>query len=377
MRKLLAEADGGRLLGELETKGNITLPLPDGPVTLDSDDIQVRLQAKEGWAAAQGHAVVVVLATELTPELIREGLARELVRTIQDRRKEMGCQFTDRIVVGVVTESAELQSGDRAISGLHPRRDAGGRVVTWRSARTLSQWRSKWRVIALTLYVKVVARLIEHEPCAQSLDQEPFRIAVLISGGGTTLRNFIEKIAAGQLPVEIALVVSSSPTARGLQFARDAGIPSVVIERKSFANQDDFSRAIFDHCRRARADLVVMAGFLKRVTIPADFANRVVNIHPALVPAFCGEGFYGHRVHEAVLEYGAKLSGCTVHFADNQYDHGPVIVQRAVPVLDDDTPETLAARVFEAECEAYPEALRLIAAGRVSVEGRRVRIKPE
>ena len=120
-----------------------------------------------------------------------------------------------------------------------------------------------------------------------------------------------------------------------------------------------------------------MGGFLKRVTIPEDFANRVVNIHPALVPAFCGEGFYGHRVHEAVLEYGAKLSGCTVHFADNQYDHGPVILQRAVPVLDDDTPETLAARVFEAECEAYPEAIRLIAAGRVAVEGRRVRIRPE
>ena len=207
------------------------------------------------------------------------------------------------------------------------------------------------------------------------MSSPPFRIAVLISGGGTTLRNFIEKIAAGQLPVEIALVVSSSPTARGLQFAREAGIPSVVIERKGFADQDDFSRAIFDHCRRARADLVVMGGFLKRVTIPDDFANRVVNIHPALVPAFCGEGFYGHRVHEAVLEYGAKLSGCTVHFADNQYDHGPVIVQRAVPVLDDDTPETLAARVFEAECEAYPEAMRLIAAGRVSVEGRRVRIQ--
>jgi phosphoribosylglycinamide formyltransferase-1 len=209
------------------------------------------------------------------------------------------------------------------------------------------------------------------------MSSPPFRIAVLISGGGTTLRNFIDKIRAGQLPVEIALVVSSSPTARGLQFARDAGIPIAVIERKGFATQDDFSRAIFDHCRGARADLVVMGGFLKRVTIPADFTNRVVNIHPALVPAFCGDGFYGHRVHEAVLAYGAKLSGCTVHFADNQYDHGPVILQRAVPVLDDDAPETLAARVFEAECEAYPEALRLIAAGRVTVEDRRVRIKPE
>lgn len=205
----------------------------------------------------------------------------------------------------------------------------------------------------------------------------PFRIAVLISGGGTTLRNFIEKIRAGQLPIEIGLVVASSPAAQGLCFAHEAGIPSVVIERKNFASQDAFSAAIFEHCRQTRADLVAMAGFLKRITIPEDFAHRVVNIHPALIPAFCGEGFYGHHVHESVLEYGAKLSGCTVHFADNQYDHGPVIVQRTVPVLDDDTPATLAARVFEAECEAYPEALRLIAAGRVTVEGRRVRIRPE
>lgn len=205
----------------------------------------------------------------------------------------------------------------------------------------------------------------------------PFRIAVLISGGGTTLRNFIEKIDAGQLPIEIALVISNSPGARGLQFAHDADIPSVVIEHKNFADQDSFSREIFDHCRRVGTDLVVMAGFLKRITIPEDFSNRVVNIHPALIPSFCGEGFYGHHVHESVLEYGAKLSGCTVHFADNQYDHGPVIVQQAVPVLDNDTPKELAARVFEAECEAYPEALRLIAARRVTVEGRRVRITPD
>ena len=207
--------------------------------------------------------------------------------------------------------------------------------------------------------------------------QKPFRIAVLISGGGTTLQNMIEKIDTGRLPVEIALVISSSPTAGGLQFAHDAGVPSVVVERNSSPDQEAFSYTIFDHCRRAGADLVVMAGFLKRITIPEDFANRVVNIHPALIPAFCGEGFYGRRVHQSVLDHGAKLSGCTVHFADNQYDHGPVIVQRAVPVLDDDTPEALAARVFEAECEAYPEALRLIAAGRVRVEGRRVSITPD
>jgi phosphoribosylglycinamide formyltransferase 1 len=203
-----------------------------------------------------------------------------------------------------------------------------------------------------------------------------FRMVVLISGGGTTLKNLIEKIAAGCLRVEIALVVSSGATARGLQIAADAGIPTAVVQSKQFLSQNDFSACVFDHCRNAGADLVVMAGFLKRVTVPEDFINRVVNIHPGLIPAFCGEGFYGHRVHQAVLDYGAKLSGCTVHFADNQYDHGPVILQRAVPVLDDDTAETLAARVFEAECAAYPEAIQLIADGGVRVEGRKVRVLP-
>ena len=202
----------------------------------------------------------------------------------------------------------------------------------------------------------------------------PFRIAVLISGGGTTLKNLIHKIQAGRLRVQIALVISSSPTARGLQFAQDAGIPTAVVPSNHFASQEEFSRAILDPCRAAKIDLVVMAGFLKRVTIADDFASRVTNIHPGLIPAFCGQGFYGHHVHQAVIDYGAKLSGCTIHFADNQYDHGPVILQRAVPVLDDDTPDTLAARIFEAECEAYPEAIQLIADRRVRVEGRKVRI---
>ncbi len=118
-----------------------------------------------------------------------------------------------------------------------------------------------------------------------------------------------------------------------------------------------------------------MGGYLTHVLIPPDFENRVLNIHPALIPAFCGRGFYGHHVHEAVLEYGAKVSGCTVHFVDNQYDHGPIILQKVVPVLDDDTPDSLAARVFAAECEAYPEALRLLGRGKVVVEGRSVRVQ--
>jgi len=209
-----------------------------------------------------------------------------------------------------------------------------------------------------------------------SSSTRPVRIAVLISGGGTTLRNLIQRIEAGTLDAEILLVVSSTSKAGGLQFAEQAKIPSAVVRRKDFDSQDAFSAAIFDGCRQAGVDLVVMGGFLKRVTIPDDFTNRVINIHPALIPSFCGEGMYGHSVHEAVLDYGAKVSGCTVHFADNQYDHGPVIVQKAVPVMDDDTPKTLAARVFEAECEAYPEVLNLIAAGRVTLDGRRVRVAP-
>src|SRR5262249_30692129 len=135
-----------------------------------------------------------------------------------------------------------------------------------------------------------------------------------------------------------------------------------------------FSDTIFEHCRALSADLVTLAGFLKLLKIPADFAGRVMNIHPALLPAFCGQGMYGHRVHEAVLESGARASGCTVHFVDDQYDHGPVILQRVVPVLDDDTPETLAGRVFEQECEAYPEAIRLFAADLMKIEGNRVQI---
>ena len=215
-----------------------------------------------------------------------------------------------------------------------------------------------------------------HTPVLEFPPRSPLKLAVLISGGGTTLRNLLAKIAAGDLDARIDLVMSSNPKARGLEYAREAGTKIAVLEQKQFASLEEYSRAIFDACRASQCDIVVMAGFLKFVTIPADFEFRVVNIHPGLIPAFCGLGFYGHHVHQAVLDYGAKLSGCTVHFVDNQYDHGPIILQRAVPVLDDDDAETLATRVFEAECDAFPEALRLIGAGRVSVAGRKVMIRP-
>ncbi|HEY2827263.1 MAG TPA: phosphoribosylglycinamide formyltransferase, partial [Pirellulales bacterium] len=189
-----------------------------------------------------------------------------------------------------------------------------------------------------------------------------------ISGGGTTLRNLLKKIAAGKLDAKIELVISSSSKAGGLEFARAAAIPTLVVPQSNFPTPQEFSEAVFGPCRQAGVHLVVMAGFLKHVLIPADFKHRVTNIHPALIPNFCGAGMYGQRVHEAVLQSGARMTGCTVHFVDDEYDHGPIILQRSVPVLEDDTPDKLAARVFAAECEAYPEALRMIAKGRVRVE---------
>jgi phosphoribosylglycinamide formyltransferase-1 len=203
----------------------------------------------------------------------------------------------------------------------------------------------------------------------------PLPIAVLISGGGTTLRNLIERIDAGTLPVDIRLVISSSPDAQGLKYAAEANIPSLVVEKQRSVSPEAFSESVFAPCRAVQVRYVAMGGFLKHVIIPADFENRVVNIHPSLIPAFCGQGMYGLKVHQAVLDYGAKVTGCTVHFVDNQYDHGPILLQRPVAVQDDDTAESLQARVFEVECEAYPEALALLAGNRVQVVSRHARIR--
>jgi len=205
----------------------------------------------------------------------------------------------------------------------------------------------------------------------------PANLAVLLSGSGRTLQNFIHRIEAGRLSARITVVVSSRADAYGLVRAREHGIPTAVVPSRKY--RDDFdamSRAILVELSRYPVDLVAMAGFMCFFHIPPHLVGRVMNIHPALIPSFCGRGWYGHRVHEAVLAHGCKVSGCTVHFADNEYDHGPIIIQRCVPVLEDDTPDTLAARVFEQECEAYPEAIQLFAEGRLRIEGRRVRVLP-
>ena len=182
-------------------------------------------------------------------------------------------------------------------------------------------------------------------------------LAVLISGTGRTLKNLIER----DLPARIRVVLSSVAGAKGLDFARDAGIPAVTVERKSFGDEDAFSRALDAALEPYAVDLVLMAGLIHLWKFPPRYERKVLNIHPALLPEFGGKGYYGRRVHEAVLASGAKESGCTVHFADHDYDHGPVVLQKRVPVKPDDTPDTLAARVFEQECEAYPEAIRKLA----------------
>lgn len=189
----------------------------------------------------------------------------------------------------------------------------------------------------------------------------PVAIAVLLSGGGTTLQNLIDRIAAGTLSARIVQVISSKPDVFGVERAKRAGLPVEVLRRRDFPSVEAFSEQVFERCRRAGAGLVCLAGFLQLLRVPADFEERVLNIHPALLPKFGGQGMYGHHVHKAVLAAGETESGCTVHVVDNEYDHGPVILQRRVPVLPGDTPETLAARVFEQECEAYPEAIRLFA----------------
>jgi phosphoribosylglycinamide formyltransferase-1 len=199
-------------------------------------------------------------------------------------------------------------------------------------------------------------------------------LAVLASGSGTTLQNLLDRIATKSLGARINVVIASRPNILALERAAKAAIPAHIIDRKSFSNSDEFSKPIFKLLDEQNIDLVCLAGWLCMLKIPPRYENRLINIHPALLPSFGGGGMYGTRVHEAVLAHGCKISGCTVHFVDEKYDNGPIILQRACPVLENDTPDTLAKRVFEEEKIAYPQAIRLIQQGRVKISGRRVQI---
>jgi formyltetrahydrofolate-dependent phosphoribosylglycinamide formyltransferase len=204
----------------------------------------------------------------------------------------------------------------------------------------------------------------------------PLKIAVLLSGGGRTLQNFIDLRNTAQLNVEIPIVIGSKANLGGLERAKTAKLPTAAVDRKKFASLRQYCDEVFAHCDRAGVDLICLAGWLCLLEIPDRYLGRAINIHPALLPCFGGKGMFGHHVHQAVLDHGCKISGCTVHFLDNTYDTGPIIIQRTCPVLEDDTADTLAARVFEQEMIAYPEAIRLFAQGRLKIDGRRVRITP-
>lgn len=203
------------------------------------------------------------------------------------------------------------------------------------------------------------------------------RLVVMVSGGGTNLQAVLDACAEGRIPARVVGVISSKPGVYALERAKRSGVPSVVISPKDFADQTAHNTAIINAIENFGGQAVVLAGYMS--ILGPMLVNRypIVNIHPALIPSFCGKGYYGRRVHEAVLEYGAKVSGATVHFVDEGTDTGPIIMQKCVPVLDDDTPETLAARVLKVEHEILPASVALLCKGRLRVEGRRVRILPE
>jgi len=197
---------------------------------------------------------------------------------------------------------------------------------------------------------------------------KPTRLGILISGGGRTMVNIQNQIEAGDLNAEIVLVISSRSDVKGIERARSIGLEPRIIRRKDFDDIDSFSNKIFEELKEAGVDLVIQAGWLCLWHIPPEYDNRVMNIHPALLPSFGGQGMWGRHVHEAVLKAGCKISGCTVHFCTNEYDVGPIIVQRSCAVKDDDDSDSLAARVFQQECIAYPEAIRLFCENRLAIE---------
>lgn len=203
------------------------------------------------------------------------------------------------------------------------------------------------------------------------------KIAVLISGSGTTLQNIIDCCASGAIDGEIVCVVASRANAYGLTRADNSDIPNTTVLRKEFDTANAFSNAIWDYVDPHEPDLIVLAGFMSLLNVPSRYEGHIMNVHPALIPSFCGKGMYGHHVHNAVLEYGAKLTGVTVHFVDGEYDNGPIIMQSIVKVNEDDTPDTLAERVQAEERAIYPKAIQLFAENRLKLDGRIVRISPD
>jgi phosphoribosylglycinamide formyltransferase-1 len=209
--------------------------------------------------------------------------------------------------------------------------------------------------------------------------QPLINIGVMVSGHGrgSNLQAILDSCARGEIPGRVAVVIGTRRDAPALERARCAGAHTVVHSPRQYAEDDaGYGEALLATLRRYAVDLICLAGYMRLLprSVVEEYRGRIMNIHPALLPLFGGRGMYGERVHQAVLESGMKVSGCTVHFVDEEYDSGPIILQRTVPVLEGDTPQTLAARVLAQEHRAYTEAIRLFAEDRLRLEGRRVRI---
>jgi phosphoribosylglycinamide formyltransferase-1 len=202
---------------------------------------------------------------------------------------------------------------------------------------------------------------------------ERLRLGCLASGGGSNLQTIIDRCRDGSLPAEISVVISNKPDSGALQRARRAGIPALCIDHRNYPSREDFDRAVVAALLEAGVELIVLAGFMRLISdVFLDaFPGRIMNIHPALLPAFPGL-----HVQRKALEYGARVTGCTVHFVDGGVDTGPIVIQAVVPILDDDTEESLSARILEQEHRIYPRAIELFAQGRLRIDGRRVRIEP-
>ncbi len=203
------------------------------------------------------------------------------------------------------------------------------------------------------------------------------KIGVLVSGGGTNLQAILDNIENGYITnAQVVTVISSNPDAYALKRAEKHGINGVCIRKKDYKTEEEFLKAMEEHLDKFGVELIVLAGFMTVLgkSFTEKYKNRIINIHPALIPSFCGDGFYGLKVHEAALEKGVKVTGATVHFVNEETDAGPIILQKAVYVEDDDTPETLQKRVMEqAEWKIFPEAVKLISEGKIKVEGNKVR----
>ena len=253
-------------------------------------------------------------------------------------------------------------------------------------AKTLLEHFDNWKVQHITREKnkeadKLVNQALDLKRDVENLpepvvNEKTIRLGVLISGGGTTLINILDYINDGRLNAQVPVVISSRSTVAGVERAKNTGLDVKIIRKKDYPDIDKFSKRIEEELVAAKVDLVIQGGWLCLWKIPARYENRVMNIHPALLPSFGGKGMWGHHVHEAVLKAGCKVSGCTVHFCTNEYDKGPIIVQRTCEAKDTDDPDTLAARVFEQECIAFPEAIRLFAADKLLVQNGIVKIKP-